>query len=238
MFKKLKENLKKYFQFLTLIFLGLTILISLFTFSSQDNALYKFDSTLTDYNNSLGYFGSLTSDILLRAFGHTSYFLPFFLLFMSFRVVTGRSIEWYSLACFPFFLMLICFFSVVAVDELSFIKLDGGFLGEALFYYFQTSFSSGSNYYYFLTGLGLTAIFGLAITFNIGFKNIFKLFQILKIFIFFIFKMISRGRIKINLPNNFKIARNSNSSISKKTSLTSNKKRAVRATKFIFPSIR
>ena len=144
MLKKLKENLKKYFQFFSLIFLGLTILISLFTFSSQDNALYKFDSTLTDYNNSLGYFGSLTSDILLRAFGHTSYFLPFFLLFMSFRVVTGRSIEWYSLACFPFFLMLICFFSVVAVDELSFIKLDGGFLGEALFYYFQTSFSSGS----------------------------------------------------------------------------------------------
>ena len=90
----------------------------------------------------------------------------------------------------------------------------------------------------YLTGLGLIAILGLAITFNIGFKNIFKLFQILKIFIFFIFKMISKGRIKINLPNNFKIARNSNSSISKKTSLTSNKKRAVKATKFIFPSIR
>ena len=238
MLKKLKENLKKYFQFLTLIFLGLTILFSLFSFSSQDNAVYKFDSSLTDYNNLLGYFGSLISDILLRAFGHTSYFLPFFLLFMSFRVVTGRSIEWYSLACFPFFLMLICFFSVVAVDELSFIELDGGFLGEALFYYFQTFFSSGSYYYYFLTGFGLTAILGLAITFNLGFKNIFKLFQILKIFIFFIFRMISRGKIKINLPNNFKIARNSNSSIYKKTSLTSNKKRAVKATKFIFPSIR
>ena len=238
MLKKLKENLKKYFKFLTLIFLGLTILFSLFSFSSQDNSVYKFDSTLTDYNNLLGYFGSLTSDILLRAFGHTSYFLPFFLLFMSFRVVTGRSIEWYSLACFPFFLMLICFFSVVAVDELSFIELNGGFLGEALFYYFQTFFSSGSYYYYFLTGLGFTAMLGLAITFNIGFKNIFKLFQILKIFIFFIFKMISKGKIKINLSNNFKIARNSNPNISKKTTLTSNKKRAVKTSKFIFPSIR
>lgn len=96
MLKKLKENLKKYFQFLTLFFLGLTILFSLFSSSSQDNAVYKFDSSLTDYNNLLGYFGSLISDILLRAFGHISYFLPFFLLFMSFRVVTGRSIELYS----------------------------------------------------------------------------------------------------------------------------------------------
>ena len=237
MLKKLKENLKKYFQFLTLIFLGLALLSSLFSFSSQDNAIYKFDSTLTDYNNFLGYFGSLISDILFRAFGYISYLLPFFLLFMSLRVVTGRSIQWYSLACFPFFLMLICFFSVVAVDELS-MDLKGGFLGEALFYYFQTFFSSGSYYYYFLTGLGLTAILGLAITFNVGFKNIFKLFQILKIFILFIFKIISKGKTKINLSNNFKIARNSNSSISKKTSLTSNKKRTVKANKFIFPSIR
>ena len=237
MLKKLKENFKKYFQFLTLIILSLTILFSLFSFSSEDNAAYKFDSTQTDYNNLLGYFGSLISDILLRAFGHTSYFIPFFLLFMGFRVVTGRSIEWYSLAYFPFFLMSICFFSVVAVDESSFISLDGGFLGEALFYYFQTSFSS-TSYYYYLTGLGLIAILGLAITFNIGFKNIFKLFQILKIFIFFIFKMISKGKIKINLSNKFKIARNSNPIISKKTTLTSNKKRAVKTSKFIFPSIR
>tara|TARA_B100001248_G_scaffold205553_1_gene159627 strand:+ start:216 stop:2039 length:1824 start_codon:yes stop_codon:yes gene_type:complete len=118
------------------------------------------------------------------------------------------------------------------------MDLKGGFLGEALFYYFQTFFSSGSYYYYFLTGLGLTAILGLAITFNVGFKNIFKLFQILKIFILFIFKIISKGKTKINLSNNFKIARNSNSSISKKTSLTSNKKRTVKANKFIFPSIR
>ena len=70
-------------------------------------------------------------------------------------------------------------------------------MGEALFYYFQTFFSSGSYYYYFLTGFGLTAILGLAITFNIGFKNIFKLFQILKIFIFFIFKMISKGKLRL-----------------------------------------
>ena len=117
MLKKLKENLIKYSQFLTLIFLGLIILFSLFSFSSQDNAVYKFDSTLTVYNNLLGYFGSLISDILIRAFGYNSYFLPIFLLFTSFRVVTGRSIKWYSLACFPFFIMLICFFSVVLMKS-------------------------------------------------------------------------------------------------------------------------
>ena len=77
MLKKLKENLKKYFQFLTLIFLGLTILFHCFHLVLkimqyinliQPNRLQQL----------LGYFGSLISDILLRAFGHTSYFLPFF----------------------------------------------------------------------------------------------------------------------------------------------------------------
>ena len=239
MLKKLKENLKKYFQFVTLIFLGLITLFSLFSFSSQDNAVYKFDSTLTDYNNLLGYFGSLISDILLRAFGHTSYLLPFFLLFTSLRVLTGRPIVWYSIACFPFSIMLICFFLVVLIDEINFIELKGGFMGEALFYYFQTFFGSDFYYYHFLTGLALTTILILAITFNIGFKNIFKLFEIFKIFIFFIFKTISKGKIKINLLDNLKTKRTSNSSdVSGKRSLTSNKKRAVKATKFIFPSIR
>ena len=56
MLKKLKENLKKYFQFLTLIFLGLTILFSLFSFSSQDNAVYKFDSTLNRLQQFIGLF--------------------------------------------------------------------------------------------------------------------------------------------------------------------------------------
>ena len=237
MLKKLKENLKKYFHFSTLIFLGLIILFSLFSFSSQDNAVYKFDSTQTDYNNLLGYFGSLISDILLRAFGYSSYFLPIFLLFASFRVVTGRQIEWYSIACFPFCVMLICFFSVVLVDELSFSKLKGGFLGEALFYYFQTFLSSDSYYYHLLAGLALITILVLAITFNIGFKNIFKLLQIFKMFVFFVFRVISKGKINIKLPESFKFKRNSDSSATGKRSLTSNKKRAVKATKFIFPSI-
>ena len=50
--------------------------------------------------------------------------------------------------------------------------------------------------------------------------------------------MISKGNIKINFFDHFKIARSSNSNFSGKRSLTSNKKRAVKATKFIFPSIK
>ncbi len=237
MLKKLKENLIKYSQFLILTSVGLIILFSLFSFSSQDNAVYKFDSTLKVYNNLLGYFGSLISDILLRAFGYNSYFY-LFLLFTSFRVVTGRSIKWYSFACFPFFIMLICFFSVVLIKELSFFGLDGGFLGEALFYYFETFYSSDSYYYYLLAGLGLITILALTITFNIGFKNILELLQILKTFIFLYFKMISKGNIKINFFDHFKIAKSSKSNFSGKKSLTSNKKRGIKANKFIFPSIK
>lgn len=238
MLKKIKENLKKYFQFLTLISLGLIILFSLFSFNPQDNAVYKFDSTIQYNNNLLGYVGSLISDILLRAFGHISYFLPIFLFLNGFRLVTGRRIKWYSLACLPFFMMLICFFSVVLGNELSFIELKGGFLGKALFYYFQTFLNSDSYYYYYLTGLAVTTILGLTITFNIGFKNILELFHVSKNLISFVLLMISKRKIKINLSDSFKITRNLKSNNPGRRSLTSNKKRAVKATKFIFPSIR
>ncbi len=238
MLKKLKENLKKYFQFLTLISIGLIILLALFSFNSQDNAIYKFDSTLQDYNNYLGYTGSLISDILLRAFGYTSYFFSIFLFLNGFRLVTGKEIKWYSFAFFPIFIMLMCFFSVVLENEFSFIQLHGGFLGKALFYYFQTFFSSDSYYYYFLTGLAMITILCLAITFNIGFKNVFKLFKISKGLISFVSQAILKRKIKINLSDSFKIAMNSKSSDPGKRSLTSNKKRAVKAIKFVFPSIR
>ena len=237
MLKKLKENLIKYSQFLILTSVGLIILFSLFSFSSQDNTVYKFDSTLKVYNNLLGYFGSLISDILIRTFGYNSYFLPIFLIFTSLRIVTGRPIKWYSFACLPFFMMLICFFSVVLIKELSFSQLDGGFLGEALFYYFETFYSSGSYYYYLLVGLALMTTLVLTITFNIGFKSILNLLNILKTLISFIFKIVSKGNIKINFFDRFKIATSSKSNFSGKRTLTSNKKRAVKSTKFIFPSI-
>ena len=238
MLKKLKENLKKYFQFFTLISLGLIILFSLFSFNPQDNAVYKFDSNFQDYNNLLGATGSLISDILLRAFGHSSYLFPIFLFLNGYKIVTLKMIKWYSFACLPFLIMLTCFFSVVLVNEFSFIELKGGFLGKALFYYFQTFLIIDSSYYYFLTGLALIMILSLAITFNIGFKNVLKLFQISKSMISFIFQIVSKRKIKINLSDSMKIVRKSKFTDPGKSSLTSNKKRSVKATKFIFPSIK
>ena len=238
MLKKLKENLKKYFQFFTLTSLGLIILFSLFSFNPQDNAVYKFDSNFQDYNNLLGATGSLISDILLRAFGHSSYFFPIFLLLNGYKILTLKIIKWYSFACLPFLIMLTCFFSVVLVNEFSFIELKGGFLGKALFYYFQTFLIIDSSYYYFLTGLALIMILCLAITFNIGFKNVLRLFQISKSMISFIFQIVSKRKIKINLSDSIKIVRKSKLTDPGKSSLTSNKKRSVKATKFIFPSIK
>ena len=238
MLKKLKENLKKYFQFFTLISLGLIILFSLFSFNPQDNSVYKFDSNFQDYNNLLGFTGSLISDVLLRAFGHSSYFFPIFLLLNGYKILTLKIIKWYSFACLPFLIMLTCFFSVVLVNEFSFIELQGGFLGKALFYYFQTFLIIDSSYYYFLAGLALIMILSLAITFNIGFKNVLRLFQISKSMISFIFQIVAKRKIKINLSDGVKIVRKSKLTDPGKSSLTSNKKRSVRATKFIFPSIK
>ena len=238
MLKKLKENLKKYFQFFTLISLGLIILFSLFSFNPQDNAVYKFDSNFEDYNNLLGFTGSLISDILLRAFGHSSYFFPIFLFLNGYKIVTLKIIRWYSFACLPFLIMLTCFFSAVLVNEFSLIELKGGFLGKALFYYFQTFLIIDSSYYYFLVGLALIMILSLSITFNIGFKNVLKLFQISKSIISFIFQIVSKRKIKFKFSDSIKIVRKSKFTDPGKSSLTSNKKRSAKPTKFIFPSIK
>ena len=56
--------------------------------------------------------------------------------------------------------------------------------------------------------------------------------------IFFIFQIVSKRKIKINLSDSIKIVRKSKLTDPGKSSLTSNKKRSVRATKFIFPSIK
>ena len=81
-------------------------------------------------------------------------------------------------------------------------------------------------------------ILSLAITFNIGFKNVLKLYQISKSMISFIFQIVSKRKIKINLSDSIKIVRKSKLTDPGKSSLTSNKKRSVKATKFIFPSIK
>ena len=109
MFKKLKENLKKSTKSLLLIFLSVAIFLSLFTFSADDNSVYKFDSSLTNYKNFFGYTGSLLSDVLLSSIGYCSYLLPLFFLFNGLRLIVGKEIIWYSWSTLPFLIMLFCF---------------------------------------------------------------------------------------------------------------------------------
>ena len=127
MFKKLKDNLKKYLQFLVFSALGIVIICSLLSYNSEDNAVYNFNSTLESYNNFFGYPGSLISDILLRAFGYSSYFLPIFFFLNGFRLLSNMEIKWYSWSSLPFLIIFTCFFLNFLDNKMSFFGIQEAF---------------------------------------------------------------------------------------------------------------
>ena len=61
MITKLKENLKKAILFLTLFIIGFFIFLSLVSHNPNDNSFYSFDSSVFNYQNYLGTFGSFLS---------------------------------------------------------------------------------------------------------------------------------------------------------------------------------
>ena len=198
MFEKLKDNLKKYFLFFSLFFFGSVILFSLISFDPQDNSVYKFDSTFENYKNIFGYAGSLLSDTLFDIFGICSYLFALFLFLNGIRVVLGKSMKWYSWSCFPFFVILVCFFTNFSSDRLDFFNLEGGYLGKALFYYFETYFNDFSYYFYLLIGLVFLSLLSFVVVFNLSFNQLYRLIFFLKEFLFLIPRIFLKKKLSFN----------------------------------------
>ena len=93
----------------------------------------------TDINeNSL----NLLSDIFLKTLGHSAYVFSFFLILNGVRIISGKNLKWYSWLLLPYLLTLVCFFSSLAHQLTGHFLFDGGFLGQAVHFYFDTSLLS------------------------------------------------------------------------------------------------
>ena len=123
MFNKVKENLKKTFFSLSFFSVGILILFSLVTSSSDDNNLLKFDSTKITSNNILGYFGSVLSDMLLKVLGMSSYLICLFLFISSLRIFRGKVVTWLSWTFLPLSIVILSFIFEFISKKYSIIDL-------------------------------------------------------------------------------------------------------------------
>ena len=184
MITKLKDNLKKAVLFLTLFIIGFFLFLSLLTHSSNDNNFYSFDSTILNYQNYLGFFGSFVSSSLLDVFGKVSFLIPIFFIIHSIRVTFNKDINWYNFSSLPFLLIISCLLiEVIAKNNAEFF-LNGGILGKGLGNYYDYFFKDFEYKIYLLSIIVLINILFLFFSININFSQII-------FFLNFIFKAIS-----------------------------------------------
>ena len=184
MITKLKDNLKKAVLFLTLFIIGFFLFLSLLTHSSNDNNFYYFDSTILNYQNYLGFFGSFVSSSLLDVFGKVSFLIPIFFIIHSIRVTFNKDINWYNFSSLPFLLIISCLLiEVIAKNNAEFF-LNGGILGKGLGNYYDYFFKDFEYKIYLLSMIVLINILFLFFSININFSQII-------FFLNFIFKAIS-----------------------------------------------
>ena len=184
MITKLKDNLKKAVLFLTLFIIGFFLFLSLLTHSSNDNNFYSFDSTILNYQNYLGFFGSFVSSSLLDVFGKVSFLIPIFFIIHSIRVTFNKDINWYNFSSLPFLLIISCLLiEVIAKNNAEFF-LNGGILGKGLGNYYDYFFKDFEYKIYLLSIIVLINVLFLFFSININFSQII-------FFLNFIFKAIS-----------------------------------------------
>ena len=238
---KIKENLKKTFYFLLLFSLGIVFLVSLLSSTSQDNTFLKFNSSLDESENILGYFGSVLSDFVLNIFGIISYVLCLFFLIEAFRMFGNRGSSWYSWTFLPFLILLLCFTAGFLDNSFMNINLPSGILGDGLNFYFSHYFGSIAhvNYILFIVFLGL--IFIICLTFGISFNNSKSFFLFIFKYLYYLIYLVFR-LFKITLAKDLDIfSRSGTVSISKnvKSKFKSVEKRSFTnpTNDYIFPSL-
>ena len=128
MITKLKENLKKAILFLTLFIIGFFIFLSLVSHNPNDNSFYSFDSSVFNYQNYLGTFGSFLSSSLLSIFGKVAFLIPIFFIIHSIRIILNEELNWYNFSSLPFLLIISCLLIQIVSENNTAFFLNSGIL--------------------------------------------------------------------------------------------------------------
>ena len=150
---KIKENLKKTGFFVVFLVLGVSILISLVSQSSDDDTLFKFDSLSSGSENVFGFFGATLSDFLVNIFGVSSYLFCIFFFNNAIKVFSGRNSQWITWNFLPFSILLTCFFVEYFKLSIQGYNFSSGIIGISLNSYFIHFFGNLDYVNYLIASL-------------------------------------------------------------------------------------
>ena len=239
MITKLKENLKKAILFLTLFIIGFFIFLSLVSHNPNDNSFYSFDSSVFNYQNYLGTFGSFLSSSLLSIFGKVAFLIPIFFIIHSIRIILNEEINWYNFSSLPFLLIISCLLIEIVSENNTAFFLNSGILGEGLGNYHNYFFKDFEYKTYLLLVIAFINIMFLFFSFNINTSKIRFIFNLIfkiitNIFIFFAYTL--KFSKELNLKSLFE-KDVSPKTIKKSRSIKRHVSPFVSNSNFLFPSL-
>ena len=235
---KLKElNIKNILIGSLLIVIGIFLILTLFSYDQNDNSFFQSDSLKQKQHNFFGTFGSYTSDLLLRAFGLSSFLLTVISFSWSIKIFkSNQLIDWFALCVAPFSVVIFCFLLGNLYNNISTHLPYGisGFVGLGLnkiyFFYF---YNIPELYFLIFTSILFTTLFLISLNLNLSYyKNFFfGFFQVIKfLFNFFLFLFKVKNLSIKNIFSNSK-------KIRKKTPTFSKAFSKERNINYIFPSL-
>ena len=235
---KLKElNIKNILIGSLLIVIGIFLILTLFSYDQNDNSFFQSDSLKQKQHNFFGTFGSYTSDLLLRAFGLSSFLLTVISFSWSIKIFkSNQLIDWFALCVAPFSVVIFCFLLGNLYNNISTHLPYGisGFVGLGLnkiyFFYF---YNIPELYFLIFTSIVFTTLFLISLNLNLSYyKNFFFGFlQVIKfLFNFFLFLFKVKNLSIKNIFSNSK-------KIRKKTPTFSKAFSKERNINYIFPSL-
>ena len=127
------DRIYREFSGAVLVIFSLFLIISLFSFSPQDD-VQGFLPNETEYSNSLGYLGALFSSTMLFYLGYASYYFAFMLSYFGIVLfISNRSSNFFErLSLFNKFMFSLISIFPLAVFYASFFNSAGGMAGDNL----------------------------------------------------------------------------------------------------------
>ncbi len=209
---KIKENLKKILLFSLLSSLGLFFLISLSNSDPQNDIFVNFSSSTQNSENIFGIISSLISEALLNIFGISSYLFCVFLIFNAVRVIGGKESTWHSWFFLPITITILCFIIRSIDDQIFPIIMPSGILGDGLVIYYDHYLGDTDYAQIFYILLVIFLILSIFLTFNIGIKELRKIFSVTLKFVFYFVFFVGRS-LKLTTSKNFTFFNSLNSGI-------------------------
>ena len=220
-----------------LIIIGIFLILTLFSYDQNDNSFFQSDSLKQKQHNFFGTFGSYTSDLLLRAFGLSSFLLTIISFSWSIKIFkSNQLIDWFALCVAPFSVVIFCFLLGNLYNNIGTHLPYGisGFVGLGLnkiynFYFYNIP----ELYFLIFTSILFTAIFLISLNLNLSYYKsfFFGFFQVIKfLFSFFLFLFKFKNLSIKNIFSNSK-------EIRKKTPTFSKAFSKERNINYIFPSL-